>query len=370
MTDRAVPRAPRLTGRAARRRRDARRVVPRRSDLRAARACSRAGSSACRSSSRSRASSSPRSCCASRPDRTASISVGSGPGGSSGCGRPRCSSSRSTVVLASTYWNGMQASDAIAGVFGYTNWHVIWSGQDELLRTIVGPLGPYWSLAIEEQFYVLLTVGLPRLHAYRSSDPLADDRRGRRDGSDRCSPSSSSAVRSTGSSSAPTPGAARSSPDAAWRSSCTSDPTSPTASARWLPAVGAVALAAIVVHRRHQRLRPAVAAPRRIRGPVVGQCGAGDGAADPESTHVGTGVATTGRHRRGELLDLPRPLAGDPDPHRGPRRRRRLGPRRDQGRGRRSRGGGRSTSRSNNRSGVPRWRTARWRSPGRRRRSP
>jgi peptidoglycan/LPS O-acetylase OafA/YrhL len=63
-----------------------------------------------------------------------------------------------TVVLASAYCNGMQASDAIAGIFGYTNWHVIWSGEDELLRTIVGPLGPYWSLAIEEQFYVLLTV--------------------------------------------------------------------------------------------------------------------------------------------------------------------------------------------------------------------
>ncbi len=62
------------------------------------------------------------------------------------------------VVLASAYWSGMQPSDAIAGVFGYTNWHVIWSGEDQLLRTIVGPLGPYWSLAIEEQFYVLLTV--------------------------------------------------------------------------------------------------------------------------------------------------------------------------------------------------------------------
>ena len=52
----------------------------------------------------------------------------------------------------------MIASDAFAGIFGYTNWYVIWSGDDELLRTIVGPLGPYWSLAIEEQFYVLLTV--------------------------------------------------------------------------------------------------------------------------------------------------------------------------------------------------------------------
>ena len=75
-----------------------------------------------------------------------------------------------TVVLASTYWNGMQASDAIAGIFGYTNWHVILSGEDELLRTIVGPLGPYWSLAIEEQFYVLLTVAF--LVCMRTARPI------------------------------------------------------------------------------------------------------------------------------------------------------------------------------------------------------
>lgn len=62
------------------------------------------------------------------------------------------------VALAPRYWDGMQPSDAVAGVFGYTNWHVIRSGQDELLRTIVGPLGPFWSLAIEEQFYVLLSI--------------------------------------------------------------------------------------------------------------------------------------------------------------------------------------------------------------------
>jgi len=35
---------------------------------------------------------------------------------------------------------------------------VIAGGQSELLHTIVGPLGPTWSLAVEEQFYVLLAI--------------------------------------------------------------------------------------------------------------------------------------------------------------------------------------------------------------------
>lgn len=75
-----------------------------------------------------------------------------------------------TVLLSSRYWAGMQVSDAAAGIFGYTNWHVIGSGEDVLLRTIVGPLGPFWSLAVEEQFYVLLTIAV--LLAWRTARPV------------------------------------------------------------------------------------------------------------------------------------------------------------------------------------------------------
>ena len=74
------------------------------------------------------------------------------------------------VVLAPLFWTGFRWVDAAAGAFGYTNWHVIVSGESQLLRTIVGPLGPYWSLAVEEQFYVLLTVAV--LVAVRTKRPV------------------------------------------------------------------------------------------------------------------------------------------------------------------------------------------------------
>lgn len=64
------------------------------------------------------------------------------------------------VVLSATSWFDLRRSDALAAIWSMTNWHVIAGGQDRLLQTIVGPLGPTWSLAVEEQFYVLLAIGV------------------------------------------------------------------------------------------------------------------------------------------------------------------------------------------------------------------
>ena len=70
------------------------------------------------------------------------------------------------VVLAALGAFSVRSSDAIAATWNVTNWHVIASGEQRLLQTIVGPFGPTWSLAVEEQFYfvlALLVVAVARL---------------------------------------------------------------------------------------------------------------------------------------------------------------------------------------------------------------
>ena len=70
------------------------------------------------------------------------------------------------VVLSAVGTLSARSSDAIAAAWNITNWHVIAGGEEHLLQTIVGPLGPTWSLAVEEQFYLvlaLLLVAITRL---------------------------------------------------------------------------------------------------------------------------------------------------------------------------------------------------------------
>ncbi len=65
-----------------------------------------------------------------------------------------------TAVIALSARGPLSATgaDAIAATWNVTNWHVIAGGDAKLLQTIVGPLGPTWSLAVEEQFYILLAL--------------------------------------------------------------------------------------------------------------------------------------------------------------------------------------------------------------------
>ncbi len=54
-------------------------------------------------------------------------------------------------------WGRLFPSDALAALFSFRNWQAISLETTQGLRT-VGPLSPYWSLAIEEQFYLGLSI--------------------------------------------------------------------------------------------------------------------------------------------------------------------------------------------------------------------
>ena len=76
------------------------------------------------------------------------------------------------VVLAGGHawgWqNAMVWTDPVAAIWSVMNWHQIGYGPDAGLR-IVHPLSPYWSLAVEEQFY--LVVGVVLLGVRRCARP-------------------------------------------------------------------------------------------------------------------------------------------------------------------------------------------------------
>jgi peptidoglycan/LPS O-acetylase OafA/YrhL len=62
------------------------------------------------------------------------------------------------LLLGRTSWIVVHRADAVASVWSATNWRVVAAGPGRLLQTIVGPLGPTWSLAVEEQCYVVLAL--------------------------------------------------------------------------------------------------------------------------------------------------------------------------------------------------------------------
>src|SRR6478609_5974932 len=62
------------------------------------------------------------------------------------------------IVLSAARVLHARTADAVAATWSVTNWHIIVAGQSKILQTVVGPLGPTWSLAVEEQFYVVLVV--------------------------------------------------------------------------------------------------------------------------------------------------------------------------------------------------------------------
>ncbi|MEQ1699679.1 MAG: acyltransferase [Ilumatobacteraceae bacterium] len=76
------------------------------------------------------------------------------------------------LVLSITEVFSARSADVVAATWNVTNWHVIVAGQDKLLQTIVGPLGPTWSLAVEEQFYIVLALLMAAVAGHRRAPQI------------------------------------------------------------------------------------------------------------------------------------------------------------------------------------------------------
>lgn len=61
-------------------------------------------------------------------------------------------------LLIPSTWNGLlPVSDTLASLFSVKNWQSIAVADEHVFR-LLGPLSPYWSLAVEEQFYLGLSI--------------------------------------------------------------------------------------------------------------------------------------------------------------------------------------------------------------------
>jgi peptidoglycan/LPS O-acetylase OafA/YrhL len=70
-----------------------------------------------------------------------------------------------TVAVSVIGWKEVYRADAIASTWSVTNWRVTTAPHPSWVQTALGPLGQTWSLAIEEQFYIIvaiLTFGVAR----------------------------------------------------------------------------------------------------------------------------------------------------------------------------------------------------------------
>ena len=66
----------------------------------------------------------------------------------------------SCALLVTSFANGSTRGDIIASVFNVSNWRFVATGSsyDDIFLSAPSPLAHFWSLAVEEQFYVILPV--------------------------------------------------------------------------------------------------------------------------------------------------------------------------------------------------------------------